>query len=306
MELAMSRELDRSSDHLLPILRMLSEPPSSAGQFAHFMETVSKSLMPLGPLDGVRSDVGLIVMGAAARHIVDASLFRSMAKMLMKDHGVDPESRSPGVESPVECAIRSGNVSAVRFFMGSSMPAMKKAIDSPATSRCAKDMAFFLGLACQLTDTPSEDAAPMDGKRLEILEVLSTGCAGIDPVALQEATAGLMHDVCAKETNAIHGDDPFAVVRLLLRAGVLADHPDEATGQRPLHHAAHRNHWKTAIELVNAGADIDARNARGETPYDWAESRGPVSSELRAIFRSAKMNNLIFGKKVAKTDRKPN
>ncbi len=41
-------------------------------------------------------------------------------------------------------------------------------------------------------------------------------------------------------------------------------------GNTPLHHAVAQNALKAAKLLLDLGANVEARNARGETPFDIA------------------------------------
>jgi hypothetical protein len=74
-------------------------------------------------------------------------------------------------------------------------------------------------------------------------------------------------------------DDLFAAVRagdLERVAQILGPHPDaaaarDADGATPLHYAAESGHREIVRALLDAGADINARDGRfGATPAGWA------------------------------------
>lgn len=56
------------------------------------------------------------------------------------------------------------------------------------------------------------------------------------------------------------------MVQLLLDAGVHVDIPDKRYGQTPLHIASFNDNKAAVVTLINAGANIDARDRRGNTP----------------------------------------
>ncbi|KAJ0169880.1 hypothetical protein K1T71_014486 [Dendrolimus kikuchii] len=59
------------------------------------------------------------------------------------------------------------------------------------------------------------------------------------------------------------------LVRLLLQYNTLIDVPGQSN-ETPLHEAVRYRHTDIAVELVKNGADIHARNCKGETPYQLA------------------------------------
>lgn len=63
----------------------------------------------------------------------------------------------------------------------------------------------------------------------------------------------------------------------LIKKGVDVDAAEEADGWAPLHYAANGNttgHYKTAVVLLKAEADVDIRNGEGETALHLAAARG--------------------------------
>ncbi len=99
------------------------------------------------------------------------------------------------------------------------------------------------------------------------LEVVATLLQlGIDPDIQQRGSHTPLYCVaneCASET----GPD---VVRALLRAGADVNACAGVTRATPLHLAARRGHAAIARALLDAGAAIDARDSKGDTPLQRA------------------------------------
>ena len=70
------------------------------------------------------------------------------------------------------------------------------------------------------------------------------------------------------------GDE--AAVRELLDAGAPADEPSPVCGSRPLHLGAAAGHAAVVRLLVEAGADVEARDNEGKTPAEHAAESMPV------------------------------
>ena len=67
------------------------------------------------------------------------------------------------------------------------------------------------------------------------------------------------------------------IVRTLLEAGFEPNQADEA-GWTPLHYSAAENHASVVTALLDAGAAIDARTAKGETAFNLANAHGHVET----------------------------
>ena len=66
--------------------------------------------------------------------------------------------------------------------------------------------------------------------------------------------------------------DHVEVIELLVGNG--ADiNGTNLTGFTPIHHAAENNSKRSALVLLEAGADADAPNRRGKTPLDTAKEK---------------------------------
>jgi Ankyrin repeats (many copies) len=286
MEVTMDDRLDEARGHELAILRLLSAPPASPGQFASYLDTIVKSLAPLGRLEGPHLSIGLRAMGTACECIEDASLFRLVARALINDGGLDIRSHSQGVDGPLNTAITHLNVGAVRYLLG-------------VTGSLHDDRGIpeAMSLVCRIIGELRPGA--QDDRPIEIMKLMLAQFAQMEPALVQSKAGAALNQLCAT-TDASESGDPYEVVGLLLKTGFSANVFDEETGLGPLHHAAEKNHWRTAIQLVRFGADIEAKDHEGKTPFDHAEQSGFVSNEIRAIFRSAKMNNIISQKSLAK------
>ena len=71
----------------------------------------------------------------------------------------------------------------------------------------------------------------------------------------------------------------FSLVTRALRNRELL-HASDIAGNGPLHHAVRMNAFDIVEHLVEAGADIDVRNARGATPLDLSLKEAEVTSYL--------------------------
>jgi hemoglobin len=87
--------------------------------------------------------------------------------------------------------------------------------------------------------------------------------------------------------NQCAGAESADVVRALVRAGAQVDAHDGVTHATALHMAARRGNAAVAKALLDCGADIDARDRRGDTPLQRAINckKAPVAELLRSYFR---------------------
>ncbi|HUB83253.1 MAG TPA: ankyrin repeat domain-containing protein [Bryobacteraceae bacterium] len=91
---------------------------------------------------------------------------------------------------------------------------------------------------------------------------------GADPNALD----GGRHTPLYSTGNECAGAESAEVVRALVRAGARLDACDGVTGATPLHMAARRGNAVVARALLECGADIEARDRRGDTPLQRARN----------------------------------
>jgi truncated hemoglobin YjbI/ankyrin repeat protein len=78
-----------------------------------------------------------------------------------------------------------------------------------------------------------------------------------------------------------------AVARVLLAAGATADVSSGPTRGTPLHQAARRGSWSVAAALLDHGATIEARDAKGETPLRRAVNCRQVEFVRQLVRRGA-------------------
>jgi hypothetical protein len=294
MEVTMDAPVREAKGQELAILRLLGNPPTSSGQFASYLDMVSRSFAPLGQLDGMNLSIGLRAIGVACENIHDASLFRLVARIIINENGLNPDVHVPNIESPLKVAIRHLNVEAVRFLV---RLCVHKKNEDMKTAECVRGINEAIALAGQLIS--NERSGPRSHRAIEIMKAIVSLCENIDPVAMKNESQPIVHDLCFCAHESESGD-LFETIELLLKKGLSPKTPDGQTGRTALHHAAEKNHWRTAIHLIRFGADIEATDQDGKTPFHYAEQSGFVSDEMRAIFRSAKMNNIISKKSLAK------
>jgi hemoglobin len=118
--------------------------------------------------------------------------------------------------------------------------------------------------------------------RLSTVELLLR--LGADPNALDGGKHTPLYctgDQCAVEESA-------DVVHALFRGGALVDAHDGVTGATPLHMAARRGNAVVARALLECGADIHARDRRGDSPLQRAINckKPHVVELLRSFWRS--------------------
>jgi hemoglobin len=89
---------------------------------------------------------------------------------------------------------------------------------------------------------------------------------GADPDALD----GGKHTPLYCTGNECAGAESAEVVHALIRGGAQVDAHDGVTGATPLHMAARRGNAVVAKALLDCGADINARDRRGDTPLQRA------------------------------------
>ena len=94
---------------------------------------------------------------------------------------------------------------------------------------------------------------------------------------------------------AVEGNEPLAV-RLLLRKGANPDLQDGDGDRYPLHWAsAFGDHDECAELLVQAGASLDARDARGHTPLEYA--RGSADGKVHGF---ARLGSALLGQEFSR------
>ena len=89
---------------------------------------------------------------------------------------------------------------------------------------------------------------------------------GADPNVLD----GGRHTPLYCTGNECAGPESAEVVHALVRAGARVDACDGVTEATPLHMAARRGNVVVARALLECGADLHARDRRGDTPFDRA------------------------------------
>jgi ankyrin repeat protein len=87
-------------------------------------------------------------------------------------------------------------------------------------------------------------------------------------------------------TGAIFRDDISALQRLL-SMGVSPNQFDASSEHSALHHAAYRGALGMVNVLLSAGADVDIRNVRGETPLMWACKTDALTLAVTLLDRGA-------------------
>ena len=78
--------------------------------------------------------------------------------------------------------------------------------------------------------------------------------------------------------DAAASDEFAAAIRALIDAGADVDAKDER-GRTPLHAAALNGYSDAVKALIAAGADVDAKDERGRTPLHLAADRGHAETE---------------------------
>lgn len=105
---------------------------------------------------------------------------------------------------------------------------------------------------------------------------------GVDPNVLD----GGRHTPLYCVGNECAGAESADVVRVLVRSGARVDAHDGVTGATALHMAARRGNVVVAKALLECGADIAARDRRGDTPLQRAiNCRKPHVAELLRSYR---------------------
>ena len=121
--------------------------------------------------------------------------------------------------------------------------------------------------------------ACLSGDRLVVAELLR---AGADPCACDEVNGSTpLHLTVFKEGSEIVGS--VAITRMLLRAGANVDAKD-AYGETPLHDAVSARRCGCIAELLKAGANVNARSGSILTPLDKTFVAGIASGSPRRVW----------------------
>lgn len=80
------------------------------------------------------------------------------------------------------------------------------------------------------------------------------------------------------------------IVHILLNNNANVNLQDLENSSSALHKAAKNGHSEVCIELLEAGANIEAMDAGGWTPFIWACYKGHVSTVENFISRGADIN----------------
>ncbi len=127
--------------------------------------------------------------------------------------------------------------------------------------------------------------ACLSGDRLVVAELLR---AGADPCACDEVNRSTpLHLTVFKEGSETVGS--VAITRMLLRAGANVDAKD-AYGETPLHDAVSARRCGCIAELLKAGANVNARSGSILTPLDKTFVAGIASGSPRRVWPLLLMN----------------
>src|SRR6266480_3755936 len=124
-----------------------------------------------------------------------------------------------------------------------------------------------LGESCGVAAVDRRRSGTISSLVLRCLEVVSLLLRlGVDPSILGRGDHTPLYCVaneCASETGP-------EVVRALVRAGADVDACGGVTRATALHMAARRGHVEIARALLDSGAAVNARDRKGDTPYERA------------------------------------
>ena len=127
--------------------------------------------------------------------------------------------------------------------------------------------------------------ACLSGDRLVVAELLR---AGADPRACDEVNGSTpLHLTVFKEGSETVGS--VAITRMLLRAGANVDAKD-AYGETPLHDAVSARRCGCIAELLKAGANVNARSGSILTPLDKTFVAGIAPGSPRRVWPLLLMN----------------
>lgn len=220
------------------------------------------------------------------------------AKTLL-DLGANPEHRAGSGEKPLYVAIfwRSADVERLFLSRGANPLSKKEEMQARLTGAAfAGDLTAVRKLLDDGADPSNADVVgttPLFSSitipRPEIAKLLLARGAnpnGVSKALLSRRAFPLTEAVSASVRNHLQHDpesvneDGFAVVKALLEhhADVSLSNPDD--GRTPLHIACERGILPVVRLLLNAGAKVMPRDARGKTSLDYATS-GPVIKLLK-------------------------
>ena len=215
-----------------------------------------------------------------------------------------------GAQHTIESAVASGHVEVIRGLVGASPELLHARLDATSKRRTPLHLAVvtrqFQSLATLLelgADSDAVDAAnltPLDQAALsgdvEMVELLLEAGATVQlPAAVALEYVDDVEALLAADPTLLHPGERYGalltqacerasgdIVRLLVAAGANVNTPasaetaiDGAAGYTALHAAAFFGNTSAVDALLEAGADVRAREQRhGGTPAGWARYAG--------------------------------
>jgi len=266
-----------------------------AAMFGHI--DVARVFLEHGADVDARNPPGLSVLQNACRY--DANLVQ-----LILAHGADVSSQDAMGSTALHSAAYYGRHEVVRLLLShGANPAVKdsagKTAGDVAEAKGFHDVAAMLGYAHLATDNPAIQSSgvepPRDAGDLEPQETLKQERESAHDADLERGE----RDSQTPRDQPFHGattsrpapiDDPLIRLFGAVAAGslhrvrdLLTRHPElvratSTKGMSPAHFAACFGRTQVLRELLERGADVHARNWRGEDPLLRASQRGHVGA----------------------------
>lgn len=253
----------------------LSVPPANEAAHEAYLSQIRRLAREAHIGDPAHHTLRAAALHQAACSLVNQRLLQEVAELLFAA-GAQPSGFHVSGETSLHAAVRYGNLDACRLLIDHG---------ADAASLTADGALSVLETACLALRQPMSGRTEATG--ISILQLLLDAGARPRDASPPGRQNALIHLAGGNERGLRL--DLHEAVELLLVAGASPQIREQATGRQPLHYAAMRGYWRTALALLKAGAPIRVADERGFTASDYAEQFAVASHEMRAVLRAAEM-----------------
>jgi ankyrin repeat protein len=207
-------------------------------------------------------------------------------RQLLKAHGL-PASEEPPISeappTPIELAVRSGNVAELKRLLQTDPKAVTAAYGARPPGDTLLHMAARLGR--------KEIAEMLISRGADPMALNGGGCTPLDGAEGRKDIGDLLMAHGAADTGPLHkacqANDATEVTRLLNEHPTLVNCHEASTRRAPLHWAVSHGNRQLTEWLLAQGASVDAKASRDRTPLHLAVEKKATHIAALLIGKSA-------------------